>query len=210
MVASEYDDVAFIVLLAGPGLPGSEILLRQNIVLLKHLGAPEDVLRKREEQLRLEYGLLYKSWDDERVRSEIIKRSTPYLDRYTDKEKEDFGFSGEAVRQRARTLTTPWFRFFMTYDPAKALSKVHCPVLAMIGGKDMQVDPGENIPAIKKALSKARNRHYRVEELPGLNHLFQSAETGSPTEYARIEETMSPAAMDMVSGWILSLKGAMR
>jgi len=100
-------------------------------------------------------------------------------------------------------LTSPWFRYFIAYDPATALRKVKCPVLAINGEKDLQVPPKQNLPAIRKALEAAGNKNIEVDELPGLNHLFQTAKTGSPSEYASIEETMSPVAMEKMASWIL-------
>jgi len=76
-------------------------------------------------------------------------------------------------------------------------------VLAINGSLDKQVLPEQNLPAIRKALQEAGNKHFEMEELPGLNHLFQTAKTGAPAEYAQIEETMSPVALEKISAWIL-------
>jgi fermentation-respiration switch protein FrsA (DUF1100 family) len=91
----------------------------------------------------------------------------------------------------------------MTYDPAIALRKVSCPVLAINGANDKQVLPSQNLPAIRSALEEGGNKHFEVVELPGLNHLFQTAKTGSPNEYAEIEETISPVALEKMTVWIL-------
>ena len=107
------------------------------------------------------------------------------------------------IGAQIKTLTSPWFRYFMAYDPATALRKVTCPVLAINGEKDTQVPPEQNLPAIRKALEEAGNKHFEVDELPGLNHLFQTAKTGSPAEYVQIEETISPVALDKMASWIL-------
>lgn len=205
MVAAESDDIEFIVMLAGPGLKGSEILLTQNLELLEMQGASPDVIKTRKKQLEQEYRILTEGRDREETRKMIVSASTPFIERYSAEERETFGFSEDAVKKRAEMLTGSWLWFFMEYDPASALRKVKCPVLAMIGSLDIQVDPGRNLPAIESALREAGNRDFRAVELAGLNHLFQTAETGSPVEYARIEETMSPVALEMVSGWILSL-----
>jgi hypothetical protein len=107
------------------------------------------------------------------------------------------------IGMEIRQFTSPWFRYFLTYDPATALRKVTCPVLAINGSLDKQVLPQQNLPALRKALQEAGNKHFEIEELPGLNHLFQTAKTGAPAEYAQIEETMSPVALEKVSAWIL-------
>jgi fermentation-respiration switch protein FrsA (DUF1100 family) len=106
------------------------------------------------------------------------------------------------IGAQIKQITSPWFRYFLTYDPAIALRKVTCPVLAINGEKDKQVIPSQNLPPIRKALEESGNKHFEVDELPGLNHLFQTAKTGSPTEYAQIEETMSPVALEKVTTWI--------
>jgi fermentation-respiration switch protein FrsA (DUF1100 family) len=93
-------------------------------------------------------------------------------------------------------------RFFLTYEPSTALQKVHVPVLALNGSKDLQVPPKQNLAAIRQALQDAGNKDVTIRELPGLNHLFQTAGTGSPSEYATIEETMSPVALQTIADWI--------
>jgi fermentation-respiration switch protein FrsA (DUF1100 family) len=80
---------------------------------------------------------------------------------------------------------------------------VTCPVLAVNGQKDLQVPPKENLRAIRQALRAGGNRDYTVRELPKLNHLFQTSRTGSPDEYARIEETITPAALQVIGEWIV-------
>ena len=105
--------------------------------------------------------------------------------------------SSNRTRKSNRSLR-PWFRYFLTYDPAVALRKVKCPVLAINGSLDKQVLPDQNLPAIRKALEEAGNKHFEIDELPGLNHLFQTAKTGSPAEYAEIEETISPVALEKI------------
>jgi len=76
-------------------------------------------------------------------------------------------------------------------------------VLALNGKKDLQVPPTLNLPVIRQALEEGGNKHFETDELPGLNHLFQTARTGAPSEYAEIEETISPVALEKIGGWIL-------
>ena len=99
-------------------------------------------------------------------------------------------------------MLAPEFRSILRYDPSKTLIKVKCPVLAINGDKDVQM-PTENLEAIKAALAAGGNQQCTIKELPGLNHLFQTAVTGSPAEYSTIEETLSPVALNTVSNWIL-------
>ena len=107
-----------------------------------------------------------------------------------------------AAGMQVKSALSPWFRSFLTLDPRVALAKVKCPVLAINGEKDVQVPPKENLPEIEKALKAGGNKDVTVKELPGLNHLFQTCTTGSPNEYATIEETIAPQALELMTNWI--------
>ena len=107
------------------------------------------------------------------------------------------------IHDTIKRFTHPWFRYFLEYNPATDLRKVQCPVLAITGEKDIQASPKQNLPAIQKALESGGNRNFVIRELPGLNHLFQNAGTGSVSEYIEIEETIAPIALETISGWIL-------
>jgi len=106
------------------------------------------------------------------------------------------------LEKQITSMTSPWFRAFLTYDPRLALEKVKVPVLAMNGALDLQVPPHQNLPAIAAALEAAGNKDYEIVKLAHLNHLFQTAETGSPMEYAEIEETFAPVALQVMGEWI--------
>ncbi len=110
-----------------------------------------------------------------------------FIDDYnamTAEEKKNLGEPEEAFKTQARQVTSKWFRYFLTYNPTAHLKLVKCPVLAINVGKDLQVPPKENLAAIDKALREAGNENVTIKELPGLNHLFQKASTGNPSEYA--------------------------
>jgi hypothetical protein len=111
------------------------------------------------------------------------------------------GLPAGSLDTQASVVDSDWFRFFYDYDPAPTLAQVRCPVLALIGSKDLQVPADQNLPPIRAAL--AHNPDAEVEELPGLNHLFQTATTGSPGEYIQIEETIAPIALETITGWIV-------
>jgi len=100
-----------------------------------------------------------------------------------------------------QALTSPWYRYFIAHDPGPALRALKVPVLALLGGKDVQVTASQNAPALREALRG--NPHARVVELPNLNHLFQTAITGSVDEYGKIEETISPGALKIIGDWML-------
>jgi fermentation-respiration switch protein FrsA (DUF1100 family) len=104
-------------------------------------------------------------------------------------------------------VLTPWFRHFVDYDPRPALRQVACPVLALNGEKDLQVDAKANLKAIEAALKEGGNKEVTIRELPNLNHLFQTCKTGSITEYSALEETLAPAALETMASWILKRTG---
>ena len=106
-----------------------------------------------------------------------------------------------AIDAQAKAASSDWYRFFLSYDPAPALRRLRRPILAIIGSKDLQVLPEQNLPALRGALKS--DSAAKVVEVPGLNHLFQTAKTGAPSEYGEIEETLSPTALDLITNWIL-------
>jgi fermentation-respiration switch protein FrsA (DUF1100 family) len=183
MVATRSKDVAFEVLLAGTGVTGEQILYEQAATLAQSQGATADQIAQRRAMQEQLYGIL-KSETDVAVMRERIR-----------------AINGEAS---ARALTSPWFRFFLTYDPAVALRTVTIPTLALNGEKDVQVPFKQNLPAIEAALKAGGNTDVTVRSFPNLNHLFQTSRTGLPAEYAQIEETMAPVVLETIADWILA------
>lgn len=204
MVAARTPDVAFIVLIAGPGLPGDEIVVRQGELIARAMGKTDDKELAKSTALQRALLDIAKTEKD----AEAIKaKARPLLEKaiaeMTPEEKKASG-GAAALDGRLAVLATPWFRFFLTYDPRPTLRKVKCPVLALNGEKDLQVPPKENLAEIARALAAGGNKHVETRELPGLNHLLQTARTGSPAEYATIEETMAPSALRLIGDWILA------
>ena len=201
MVANRTSAVRFVVLMAGPGLIGEEILYRQGVLIIKANGGSDEVAEtNRALQARLFSAL--KAEDDVDVARvklrEILLESLPQVTTGTTDENRE-----QQVAAQLAQLTQPWFRYFLTYDPLPALRELDCPVLAINGEKDTQVPSQENLEAIRRALTEGGNADFDIVELPGLNHLLQTADTGSPNEYASIEETMSPRALQEMTDWIL-------
>jgi hypothetical protein len=190
MVAARNHDVAFIVMMAGTGVPGDQILVAQTELLSEAMGTPHDKALKEGEDER-ELLTMVEQEKDQAVLDKKLREKLAG--------KVPEAQLGLEVKQ----VSSPWFRYFISYDPSTALRQVTCPVLALNGQKDKQVPPDLNLPAIRKALEEAGNKHFEAVELPGLNHLFQTAKTGAPSEYAEIEETISPIALEKIASWIL-------
>lgn len=195
--------VAFIVLLAGPSVSGAEVVAHQTQLIARAMGESEEAIESGAEINRDLFEILRTADaddNDEELVSQLGERLEAAYDEMPADAKEKAGDKKKFVDSRIKRLTSPWFRFFATYDPAPALREVRCPVLAVFGEKDLQVDPRQNLPNMKAAL--ADNDDVTVVELPGLNHLFQTCDTGSMTEYATIEETFAPIALEVIGAWI--------
>jgi fermentation-respiration switch protein FrsA (DUF1100 family) len=190
MIAARNRDVAFIVMMAGTGVPGDQVLVAQGEAIQIAMGkSPEAAAKDAAEEKEL-FALIETEKDQAVLAKELREKLAGKLPE-------------TQVGLEIEKAASSWSRFFLTYDPATALRKVTCPVLAINGSLDKQVLPSQNLPAIRKALEESGNKHAEVDELPGLNHLFQTAKTGAPAEYAQIEETMSPVVLEKMSSWIL-------
>jgi fermentation-respiration switch protein FrsA (DUF1100 family) len=136
---------------------------------------------------------------------EIVKAA---VDSLPEDQRKALGKADALIAAQLKAVRTPWFRFFLTYDPRPTLAKVHCPVLALIGEKDRQVPPRENLSQIESILKTAGNNQVTLKELPGLNHLFQKCKTGAPSEYSEIEQTIDPSALAVIADWISEQAGS--
>lgn len=204
LAAVESNDVNFIVLMAGPGVSGKNILLEQSKLIEKAMGMSEDKIERGTELAKKFYEIVENEKDSAAATEKIKTLYQEYYATLDSTDKAEFGNDPQSVFDRqAQTLLSPWFKFFLTYDPKETLEKVKVPVLAINGENDLQVPPKQNLPAIEKALKEGRNKDYKVVEIPKLNHLFQTSETGSPTDYSKIEETISPKALEIIGNWIL-------
>lgn len=201
MVASTSKDVAFIVLLAGTGIQGDQILLLQQKLIGKASGISDVDLQKNEIENRKIFDIVNESNNLEQLNNELTIYLTQSLN--DNPEGKPAGMSDDDfVKLQVKQIANPWMQYFIKYDPTPALEKVKCPVLAINGEKDLQVPPKENLEAIKKALTKGGNKKVTTKEFPNLNHLFQECKTGSPDEYATIEQTFSPTALTEILNWI--------
>jgi len=190
IVAARNPDVAFIVMMAGSGVPGDQVLAEQKTLISEAAGMSPQKAEKEGDEEREILSMVKAESDDAALEKAVAQRLA--------------GKTPEAqLGTQVKMLSSPWFRYFISYDPATALRKVTCPVLVLSGERDLQVPPRQNLPAIGKALEAAGNRHFQIDELPGLNHLFQPAKTGSPAEYGAVETTISPVVLEEISDWIL-------
>lgn len=191
-VAAADNSVAFVVMIAGPCIRGDKLFVLQSAMTAKAYGAPDDYIDRR------------KVFDQE-LYSAIVSALSASAALERAKSKVAQGVADKLVdANEAETLaeddTTPWERYFLAYDPAPTLARVTVPILVLNGSLDSQVPAKENLAAAREALKN--NSSATVMELPGMNHLLQDAKTGAPSEYNEIEETMSPAALKIVTDWL--------
>ena len=204
MVAVGSDDIDFIVLLAAPGVQGYKLLLKQQEAIAKASGLPPQLIEKSNSINEHLYEIILKSGNDSLLNKKMTLYLTKALPELTGSNTIQGMSIGKYAAMQVKQLTSPWMIYFLRYDPVPVLEKVKCPVLAINGSKDLQVDAKMNLNAVKLALMKGGNSDVTVKELPGLNHLFQECNAGLPTEYSTIEQTFSPMALEVISGWIKS------
>ena len=192
MVAGKMSVVSFLVLLAGSAVPGDQILMKQSVLIEEAGKAPPDLI-KADAEIRTK---MYDLVRQDKHQAELSKA----LDAYT----AAYPKLAEGWRNQLSILELPWMRYFLEYDPAPALAQMKCPVLALFGSKDLQISPDQNVAPMKAAFARGGNRDATVRVLPGLNHLFQTAQTGTVAEYATISEAISREALDAFGPWIVA------
>ena len=193
IMAAEVDAPDFLVLLAGPGTSGREIVLEQSALIARAAGgAPEDVASMVEalETMTAQAALAENGAD-------VRARITPML---TDEFMARLGVPADQKELFLVQITRDWYVDFLNHDPIPYLQAVDQPVLAIIGSLDLQVPAPSNLAGLRRGL--AHNADATILELKGLNHLFQPAQTGTIAEYAQIETTFDPEALVLISDWI--------
>jgi len=199
LVAARNKDVAFIILLAAPGIKGDSLLFLQSKLLIQDMSDNE--IEKALNNRRRQDSIILHAEDAKQMENSLIAFFEEIFDEYTSgaktqKEKNAF------VKQGVQLTTSKFYQYFVKYDPAPALAQVHCPVLALNGENDVQVPADENLNAIQKTLLEAGNTNITIKKLPKLNHLFQTSQTGLPSEYVQIEETFSQEVLEIMLNWL--------
>jgi pimeloyl-ACP methyl ester carboxylesterase len=206
MVAVQTRDVSYLVLLGAQGIPFYDLLVMQDGTEAKAAGKTDEQVELIRGFSRRFYTVVLQSQDA----SEIERETKTLYDTLTDAEKKALDWPNLGGTLSLSWALRPGAREALKFDVRPYLRQVRCPVLALNGGKDSQVPPKENLGGIERQLQAGGNRNYTVRELPGLNHLFQTCGTGAFSEYVKIEETMSPLALQAVSDWILAKTNASR
>lgn len=191
-VATSDKGVAFVVMIAGPCIRGDRLFVLQSEMTAKAYGAPDDYIAKR----KVFDEELYNAIVSAPSESAALDRAKAMITRGV----ADKIIDANEAESLAKDDTTPWERYFLTYDPAPTLARITVPVLVLNGSLDVQVPAKENLASAREALKN--NPKATVVELPGMNHLLQDAKTGAPNEYNDIEETVSPTALKTITDWL--------
>ncbi|MHA4739629.1 alpha/beta hydrolase family protein [Dyadobacter sp. MSC1_007] len=204
MVAARTTDVAFIIMLAGPGMPGDSSILLQMAAFQRVRKHPEGRIRHSQVVFAGALKIVKESTDRTVLRHNLKRYINANLDSLS------AFISDSTSLARARTLvidnfSSAWTQFLVKCDPVLSLEKVNCPILALNGAKDYQVPPKEHFNGILRATRKGGNKNVKLVELPDLNHLFQKCKTGGPEEYFKTKETFSPLALTEMTNWILQI-----
>lgn len=206
IAASESDKVAFLVTMAGPAIPGRDIVLYQIKTLMKAKGFSKE---KINEALKLQKKVNYiikNNKNPETLKKDIVREVLQDLKTLPPEKraqiKNDSAYAVSIAQQKIQTLKNPWIKYFFNYNPADAIEHIKCPVLALFGGLDMQVPVKLNEKPLITALEKAKNKNYKVVIFPDANHLFQKAKTGLPDEYSKLDKKFVSGFLSTIAVWI--------
>ena len=194
MVSARRPEVAFLVSLAGPAVNGVEVLKEQQKAILRASGMTEEAVQFSSNANAQLFNIIEASNDREEADSlmrQLVK---------------GWGYNEELTEQTVSQMTLPWMYYFLKYDPTEAIVKTNCPALLLNGSKDLQVIASQNLPGYEKIITEHNKTNLTLRELPGLNHLFQHCETGSPNEYFEIDETISPEVLEMIVEFVKKIE----
>jgi pimeloyl-ACP methyl ester carboxylesterase len=194
IVAKDNPDVAFALLWAGTGVSGADVIVEQVRAVAASSGATAEAAAAAAAKQRELVDSILKAKDQDTAYQAALKIAM------------SDGTTEAQAAPAVKFLAGGWFRNFLVYDPGPTLRSLHIPVLALLGGKDVQVLATQNGPAMEAAF--AGNPKAKVMTLPGLNHLFQNASSGSPMEYGTITETIDPAALKLMCDWVVEVTQA--
>lgn len=194
-------ELAFLILAAGPGVNGSAVIVEQ----LRRITLASGMAAEKVSLLTAQMIEMHRSVKDARSDKEAERHVVELglgLLRQQKGEAAIDAADREAVKQQARQVSSPWFRHFLTYDPAVNLERIKIPVLVLQGELDLQVSADQNLPKVEASLAKAGNRDVTIRRLPGLNHLLQPAKTGLIGEYGEIGATIDENALTAITDFL--------
>jgi fermentation-respiration switch protein FrsA (DUF1100 family) len=188
-------------------VPTRELLARQSADMARVMGASPELIAQSAAAQERTFDVLTEDVDAATLERRLRALAAEQMAQLTDEQRKAFGYTDAGVENQLRMVMTPWFRHLLAYDPGPTLRQVTIPVLAINGGKDLQVAAEPNLAGIAAGLAAAGNTDVTTRVFPALNHLFQTATTGAMVEYGTIEETFNPDALAAISTWIRQRSG---
>ncbi|MGE5361836.1 MAG: alpha/beta hydrolase family protein [Bacteroidales bacterium] len=208
MVASRSNDVAFIVLLSGPALTGEKIMVLQGERLMKAGGATAELLARQAHSQQRLFDVARGKATVEEVKREFSAQAEAQAASMPEEARKNLmTMAASQLDAQIKSVQSRWFRFFLDYDPAPALAKVKCPVLALFGELDLQVPTDANKPVMDQIFAKSGNRNATTRVFAKANHLYQEAKTGTATEYATLKKEFVPDLLPAITTWIKQQAG---
>lgn len=207
IAASQSNDVKFIILMSGPGVPGDQIINHQIKKIMQAEGAPDSII-ERESNANIHMIKAFKqNLPIEELKEILRQQSKIEFERLSAEDKKNIADINATIEstttQKLMQMNNNWFRFFVNYDPGPTLQNVSCPVLVLFGGKDTQVDIEQNRAPIENNLKLGGNNKFETVVFPDANHLYQSANTGGLSEYAKLKKEFVPGFLEKITSWIL-------
>lgn len=206
MVAAGSADVAFIVLMSGPGVNGGDILLEQQKLILKSSGVADSLIEQNLDLQKKINEALINEQDLNDLRGDIQAFAEKDFETLSTEIKSSIkdkkGYINTTIQSQINMFNNPWFRFYIKNDPAVTLQKVKIPVLLTFGELDQQVPVAQNKPKMEDALTIGGNKNFKTIVFPKANHLYQEAKTGSPGEYNELKKEFMPGFLEAISDWI--------
>lgn len=206
MIASRKEEVGFIIMLAGPSIPGQEVIVGQSAFMLSEMGIPSASVEKLSDVRKQVFEILRANPSDSLFIEQLREQTPAIVSEFTASEKLMLGMDEATFADQFSAMATPWYRYFLDYDPYPALEATSCPILALNGDLDVQVLADPNLTKLEALFEERGHPASKTVLLEGLNHMFQPAETGLPMEYSTIETTFDPATLSLMIEWIHDLE----
>ena len=206
LVASQNLDLGYVVSLAGPGVPISDLMTNQNVMVLEKRGMSPEGLETTKKNLPFIYSIVNQDKEPQQLFDPLIKAVHRFYDELSEVDQKLLAPSKDSYYMSlAQSFFTPWFRYFLASDPAESWQKTKCPVLALNGSEDIQIEAISNTSAIMENLAISENNKAQIKIVDGLNHLFQPCEKCDVAEYLTIETTFDLKVLDMIKDFVLQL-----
>ncbi len=208
IIASENPQlIKFIVIMAGPTISGGEIILSQIKVVNKSNGASDEQITIAVDSQKGLYKLLGENASEDKLKAYLTDVNLKAYDGMPEEKKKYVTDKEQFAKMQAdmavKKINTPWFKYFISYNPAKDIKNVKCRIIAMFGEKDTQVEATSNSQAFENIMKENKNKNYIMKIFPSANHLFQTANTGLVNEYSKLPAQFVPGFLDFIAEQIL-------